>query len=66
MDLKRKLNERKAVVCVVGLGYVGKPLARYFSEELKTIGFDIDESKVEELGEENDNPDLITLQTLRR
>jgi len=59
MNLEKKLNERKAVVCVVGLGYVGKPLARYFSKELKTIGFDIDESKIEELGEENDNPDLI-------
>ena len=59
MDLEKKLNERKAVVCVVGLGYVGKPLARYFSEELRTIGFDIDESKVEELDGENENPDLI-------
>ena len=59
MKLEKKLNEGKAVVCVVGLGYVGKPLAKYFSKELKTIGFDIDESKVEELDEENDNPDLV-------
>ena len=58
MNLEKKLNERKAVVCVVGLGYVGRPLARYFSEELKTIGFDIDESKVEELSGENENDDL--------
>jgi len=59
MSLEKRLNERRAVVCVVGLGYVGKPLARYFSEELKTIGFDIDKSKVEGLDDENDNPDLI-------
>jgi len=48
-ELERKLDQREAVVCVVGLGYVGEPLARYFSEELRTIGFDIDESKVEAL-----------------
>jgi len=27
-------------VCVVGLGYVGQPLAEAFSSHLRTIGFD--------------------------
>ncbi len=57
-ELERKLDQREAVVCVVGLGYVGEPLARYFSEELRTIGFDIDESKVEALMEDNEGPKL--------
>jgi UDPglucose 6-dehydrogenase/UDP-N-acetyl-D-galactosamine dehydrogenase len=33
-------------VCVVGLGYVGYPLAEAFSHKITTIGFDIDEQKV--------------------
>jgi len=46
-NLKEKLENEEAVVCVVGLGYVGLPLAKHFSKNLKTIGFDIDQSKVE-------------------
>jgi UDP-N-acetyl-D-galactosamine dehydrogenase len=33
-------------VCVVGLGYVGYPLADAFSKHVRTIGFDVDEDKV--------------------
>ncbi|NQE52239.1 UDP-N-acetyl-D-mannosamine dehydrogenase [ANME-1 cluster archaeon GoMg3.2] len=33
-------------VCVVGLGYVGLPLAKAFSKHLKTIGFDVDNEKI--------------------
>lgn len=36
-------------ICVVGLGYVGLPLAIEFSKLYKTIGLDLDESRVEEL-----------------
>jgi len=45
-------------VCVVGLGYVGLPLATAFSKHLKTIGFDIDRAKIQELNE-NNNANLI-------
>jgi UDPglucose 6-dehydrogenase/UDP-N-acetyl-D-galactosamine dehydrogenase len=37
------------IVCVVGLGYVGLPLAKAFSKHLRVIGFDRDEKKVGEL-----------------
>ena len=40
-------------VCVVGLGYVGLPLANAFSKHLKTIGFDVDNEKIRLL--KNDN-----------
>ena len=33
-------------VSVVGLGYVGRPLANAFSKHLKTIGFDVDNEKI--------------------
>jgi UDPglucose 6-dehydrogenase/UDP-N-acetyl-D-galactosamine dehydrogenase len=39
----------KPTVCVVGLGYVGTPLAEAFAEHIPTIGFDIDMVKVEAL-----------------
>jgi UDP-N-acetyl-D-galactosamine dehydrogenase len=36
-------------VCVVGLGYVGLPLAVGFAKHLPTIGFDVNEVRVKEL-----------------
>ena len=36
-------------VCVVGLGYVGIPLAEAFAKHLPTIGFDIDPHKIDML-----------------
>ena len=39
--------ERK--ICVVGLGYVGLPLARLFSTKFSTIGFDLNEHRIQEL-----------------
>lgn len=44
-----KTNLEKKVVCIVGLGYVGLPLAINFSKNFKTIGFDIDKEKVRKL-----------------
>lgn len=40
---------KDATVCVVGLGYVGYPLADAFSRHIETIGFEIDSRKVEEI-----------------
>ena len=36
-------------ICVIGLGYVGLPLAHAFSEKYEVIGFDINVQRVEEL-----------------
>ena len=32
-------------ICVIGLGYVGLPLARLFSTKFKTVGFDMNQSR---------------------
>jgi len=49
-DWRNKLKDKNVVVGVLGLGYVGLPLAREFaSEGLKVIGFDIDARKVKTL-----------------
>lgn len=42
-------------ICVIGLGYVGLPLARLFSTRFHTIGFDINASRVESLMQGHDN-----------
>lgn len=42
-----KLDEIR--IAVIGLGYVGLPLAAEFGKQLDTIGFDIDQNRVEQL-----------------
>jgi UDP-N-acetyl-D-mannosaminuronate dehydrogenase len=49
---------KNKTVCVIGLGYVGLPLAEAFSSHLKTIAFDIDEEKVKRLSESNNEDNL--------
>ena len=41
-------------ICVIGLGYVGLPLARLFSTKYETIGFDMNQSRVDALNEGHD------------
>lgn len=36
-------------ICVIGLGYVGLPLAHAFSEKYKVVGFDISQWRIDEL-----------------
>lgn len=36
-------------ICVIGLGYVGLPLARLFSTKYETIGFDMNQARVDAL-----------------
>lgn len=36
-------------ICVIGLGYVGLPLARLFSTKYQTIGFDMNQTRVDVL-----------------
>lgn len=44
-----EIVERKARIAVVGLGYVGLPLAAAFGRVAEVIGFDISEKKIAEL-----------------
>ena len=43
----RKFVEKKHSLAVIGLGYVGLPIALAFAKKIKVIGFDINSSKVE-------------------
>lgn len=51
-NLLDRIRSRKARVGIIGLGYVGLPLALLFSEEgFPVLGFDTDEKKVRTLSE---------------
>lgn len=42
-------------ICVIGLGYVGLPLARLFSTKYPTIGFDMNQARVDALNGGHDS-----------
>jgi len=49
---KNKIKQREARVGIIGLGYVGLPLALLFSDQkFPVTGFDIDQRKVDALGQ---------------
>lgn len=56
--MKIKTQERK--LAIVGLGYVGLPLARLFTHKYKVIGFDINTERVKELQEGHDSTGSFT------
>jgi len=42
-------------IAIIGLGYVGLPLARLFATKYNTVGFDINETRIHELRSGTDN-----------
>jgi UDP-N-acetyl-D-glucosamine dehydrogenase len=65
MDLLTKIAKRQAVVGVVGLGYVGLPLAVAFAEAgFHVVGIDIDEDKVTSLQHRESYIEDVQSQTL--
>ena len=44
-----RLNRRNLKIAVIGLGYVGLPLAVEFGRRYRTTGFDVKAARVEEL-----------------
>src|SRR6202521_4696837 len=51
-ELKTKIELRQARVAIIGLGYVGLPLALLYTEQkVKVTGFDIDQRKVTTLSQ---------------
>ena len=46
MDVYEELVAKKTNLAIVGLGYVGMPLAVAFSQKVKVIGFDLNAAKI--------------------
>ena len=47
MNLYDMVFQKKSKISIVGLGYVGMPLAVAFAKKVDVIGFDVDNSKIE-------------------
>lgn len=47
MNILEMLNDKKTALSLVGLGYVGLPIAVAFSQKVPTIGFDTNAEKVD-------------------
>lgn len=57
-------NAEQYKIAIIGLGYVGLPLAHAFSKQFKTIGFDINEQRVAQLQAGIDHTTQLTPQQL--
>jgi len=53
-------------ICILGLGYVGLPLALEFSKKYKVVGFDINEKRVSELNAIADETAQVESEELRQ
>ncbi|MDA7927760.1 nucleotide sugar dehydrogenase [Akkermansiaceae bacterium] len=51
----KKIHNKTVKLGVVGLGYVGLPLAVEFGKQFKTLGFDINETRIDELNRGTDH-----------
>ena len=49
-DLKRKIKNKKAIIGIIGLGYVGLPLAVTFAKKgFNVVGIDIDKDRIKNI-----------------
>jgi len=53
-NLKSSIVNRKFTIAIIGLGYVGLPLAVEFSKKYSVLGFDKNKNRIKELKEGND------------
>jgi UDP-N-acetyl-D-galactosamine dehydrogenase len=55
----------KNKLAIIGLGYVGLPLAVSFGKKIQTIGFDINAARIEELNQGKDHTLEVSPQELK-
>ncbi|MEY3507489.1 MAG: hypothetical protein RIR44_721 [Bacteroidota bacterium] len=56
------LNEKK--IAIIGLGYVGLPLAIEFGKKYKVLGFDIDQTRIQELSNGKDRTNEADIKSM--
>jgi UDP-N-acetyl-D-glucosamine/UDP-N-acetyl-D-galactosamine dehydrogenase len=64
MDLARKIEDRTVILGIIGLGYVGLPLAVEFGKKYQVIGFDINVKRIDELRNGKDRTLEVTSEEL--
>ncbi|NND05152.1 MAG: nucleotide sugar dehydrogenase [Saprospiraceae bacterium] len=60
LDLYKKLKHKEASIAVVGLGYVGLPLALEMGRKFSVIGYDISEPRIKLMQEQVDPSQELT------
>jgi UDP-N-acetyl-D-galactosamine dehydrogenase len=65
MNNNGKLKVENASIAIIGLGYVGLPLAIEFGKKYDVLGFDINEERVQELSEGRDRTQEANLEDLK-
>jgi UDP-N-acetyl-D-glucosamine/UDP-N-acetyl-D-galactosamine dehydrogenase len=48
-NLKSRIQDRESKIGIIGLGYIGLPLAIEFGKKYSTVGFDINKNRIGEL-----------------
>lgn len=55
----KEINNKDFVITVVGVGYVGQPLINEFARTKKVYAYDIDNEKINALGNNNKNDNIV-------
>ncbi len=58
------MKEKKLRICIIGLGYVGLPLARLFATKYSVVGYDINSGRISELRKGKDATLEVDAETL--
>ena len=64
--LKNSLNIKLSKLAVIGLGYVGLPLAIEFGKKRDVIGYDINKKRIYELKNFNDSSLEISIKEFKK
>lgn len=65
LNEEKKLNLKNARLAIIGLGYVGLPLAVEFGKKFPVMGFDINQERVDELANGLDSTLEVSSEELR-
>ena len=61
----KKIEDRSARISIIGLGYVGLPLAAEFGKTFPTLGFDVSEDRIAKLKKGIDQTQELTVDQLK-
>ncbi len=64
MGIYKDIVDKKATIAVIGLGYVGLPIALAFAKKVKVIGFDINAKRVDMMNKGIDPSNELTKKIL--
>jgi UDP-N-acetyl-D-galactosamine dehydrogenase len=64
-DKRQTTNKNMNKIAIIGLGYVGLPLARLFATKYPVVGFDINQKRIQELRSGTDSTLELTDEILQ-